>query len=1017
MNDFQDFELRPKRARPAQSAHSSGTFGRGLLSGFFAFIALTAFGLGALLIGYAFVAQDLPLPSELANRASSFQSIRIYDREGNLLNEALGADEAGNEGRRTYVPLTRVPLHMQQATIATEDANFYEHRGIDPVALARALYYAVQERSIVSGASTIPQQLVKMVFLTPERTIWRKVREAVLASEISRTYDKSDILEIYLNELYYGNLAYGVEAAARTYFDKDVAELTLAESALLAGLPQLPAVYDPYTAPDKAKQRQGVVLGLMTEQGHITPQQATDAWLEPLVYAPLSYDLKSPHFTLYVRQQLETLLPQLIDEGPSTISQLGLEVTTTLDPALQEIAQQAVREHVGTLAQHNASNGALVAMDPRTGEILTMVGSADFDDVEIDGQVNMALAPRQPGSSIKPLVYLSTFEQPDMPVQERWTPGTLVADIEEEFPDGANPPYRPTNYDMQEHGIVTVREALGSSFNIPAVRALQQTGIPNFLNLAQRLGITTLTRPDYGLSLSLGAGEIPLLEMTGAFATLANQGRYLPPVAIRQIRSSDGSEIICGAGADRPCGPVVPEGGVEVVNPVDAYLITHILSDNEARAQVFGPNSPLRLLGPGGQERPAAAKTGTTNDVRDVLTMGYTPHLVTGVWVGNADRTEMQNLSGLRGAAPIWNRFMTAALADEPPVEFTVPPGVREFEVCADTGTLPSEACPRTRRLPFAEDRPPLPPEHDLYQKVRIDTTTEQLATEFTPPEAIEEKVFKVYPEPYRQWAIDHGIAQPPTDESDVFTFEPDVVIRQPVEGETVSGVIAVIGTANVPAFASYELQYGVSHDPGAFSLPFTGPFGAPMINGVLGQWDVSALNDGPYTLRLLVRDQTGREHEQRVRVFVARPAPTPLPSPTWTPPLPAPPLTPVPTQPPVLPTATPVTAPTAPPNVQPTVPPAELPTDTPGVAPTDTPVLPPTDTPVFFETQPASGEATPTWTPEPQSSEPDTTEPDVSASATNDDGQSVQSAGESETPDGLPAVITNTPLLGMAIQ
>lgn len=945
---------------PSGAPQEGGTFRRGLMSGFFAFIALGAFGLGLMLIGYAVIAADLPLPSELESRASSFQSVRIYDRNENLLNETLGSDESGNQGRRTYVDIERIPLHMQQATTATEDANFYRHRGVDPVALARALYYAVLERSIVSGASTIPQQLVKMVFLTPERTLVRKVREAILASEISRRYSKDEILEIYLNEVYYGNLAYGVEAAARTYFDKDVAELSLAESALLAGLPQLPAVYDPYIAPDSAKKRQGVVLSLMAEQGYITPEQADAAWAEQLNYVPLSYDLKSPHFTLYVRQQLETLLPQLLDESPSTVSQLGFEVITTLDPELQEQAQQIVRQQVGTLAAHNASNGALVSMDPTTGEILTMVGSADFDNVEIDGQVNMALAPRQPGSSIKPLVYLSTFEQPDLPPDQRWTPGTLVADIEEDFPDGANPPYRPTNYDLQEHGIVTVRDGLASSFNIPAVRALEQTGLPNFLNLAERLGITTLTREDYGLSLSLGAGEIPLLEMTAAYSTLANGGRYLPPVAIRQIRYRDpdtGSEsIVCGIGADVTCGPQVPAGGVQVVDPVYAYLITHILSDNEARSQVFGPNSPLRLLAPNGQERPAAVKTGTTNDVRDVLTMGFTPQLVTGVWVGNADRSEMQNLSGLVGAAPIWNAFMTAALADQPPVVFTVPPGVRDYEVCADTGTLPSEACPRTRRLPFAESNPPLPPEQDLYQVVRLDKTTGQLATEFTPPEAIEEKVFKVYPEPYREWAEQHGIAQPPADASDVYTFQPEVSIRQPVDGETVSGVIAVVGTANVPAFASYELQYGVSHDPGAFSAPIVGPHGAPMINGVLGQWDVRGLNDGPYTLRLLVRDQNGTEYEQRARVFVVQPTVTPLPSPTWT----APPL-PTATQP-IPPTNTPFVVPTDTPTVVEPVPtntPAvvePVPTDTPFVVPTDTPdvVEPvPTDTPVVIEPVP----------------------------------------------------------------
>ena len=988
MDQFELIQKNKPTPRVPQPLTRGGTFGRGLISGVFAFIALAAFGLGLLLIGYVYVVnlgEGLPTPDQLAKRASQFQSIRIYDRDGGLLNERLGADEGGREGRRTSVPLSRISPFLQQATIATEDANFRNHQGVDPVALLRALYYAIIERSIVSGASTIPQQLVKMILLSPEQTMTRKIREAILATEVSRLYNKEEILALYLNELYYGNLAYGAEAAAHTYFDKDVSELTLGEAALLAGLPQLPAVYDPYTAPDRAKKRQGVVLSLMVEQGYISQQQADDAWLEPLQYTPISFDLKSPHFTLTVRQELETLLPQLLGAESGDINKLGLEVVTTLDPRKQAEAEQTVAQVIGGLAANNASNGALVSIDPRTGEVLALVGSADFDNVEISGQVNMALAPRQPGSSIKPLVYLSTFEQPDAPVDQRWTPGSLVADIEEDFPDGANPPYRPTNYDSREHGVITVRDALASSFNIPAVRALQKTGLPNFLNLAQRLGITTLTRPDYGLSLSLGAGEIPLIEMTGAFATLANQGRYLPPVTIREIRYTTPppgvDAIICQIGSEKPCGPQVPPEGVQVVSAVDAYLITSILSDNEARTPVFGANSALRLVAPNGQERPAAVKTGTTNDVRDALTLGFTPQLATGVWVGNSDNSPMINLSGVGGAAPIWNRYMTAALADQEPQPFVMPPGVREVEVCADTGTQPSSACPRTRRLPFAEDRLPLPPEKDMYQKVRLDKNSGQLATDLTPPEAIEEKVFKIYPEPYRKWAEEHGIAQPPSNGDGASTSQPEVFIRQPVEGETIWGVLAVIGTANVPNFASFELQYGVSHDPGAFSPPIAPPSGAPVIDGVLGQWDVTGLGDGPYTLRLLVRDQAGAQFESRVRVIIARPTATVEPSPTWTPPA-----TLTPTATPLLPTETPTSLPAELPTETPTALNA-VPTNTPVVPPTPAPVIPtdtppppvelPTDTPtapppaeIVPTNTPDPLAPTPTWTPEAQSSE-----------------------------------------------
>lgn len=901
------YDLVPRE--PAPAAPPRPTFGRGLLSGALVFLVFAVFALGMSIIGYAMIASDLPAPGELRNRASTFQTTRIYDRAGNLLNETFDP----NTGRRTVVPLAEMSPYLVQATIATEDANFFAHRGVDPVALARALYYAVREGDVVSGGSTIPQQLVKMVMLSPERTIRRKINEAILSSEISRRYTKEQILEIYLNELPYGNLAYGADAAAQTYFGKDVRELTLAEAALLAGLPQLPAYYDPYTHPDRAKARQSVVLGLMVEQGVISATEADAAWAEPLVYQPVAFNLEAPHFTLFVRQELESIL------GPEALYQTGLEVFTTLDPELQAAAERIVAEQVAKLADRNASNGALVALRPNTGEILALVGSADFDNVEIDGQVNMALAPRQPGSSIKPFVYLAAFEQPDKPATERWTPGTLVADIKEEFPDGANPPYVPVNYDGQEHGMVTVRTSLGSSFNIPAVRALQAVGLEPFLALAQRLGITTLTRPDYGLSLSLGGGEVPLLELTGAYAVLANGGVQTPPVSILEIRNGAG-ETLCKLESDQPCQPGEPR---QAVSPVDAFLVTDILRDNEARTPAFGPNSLLRL------NRPAAVKTGTTNDFRDNLTVGYTPQLVTGVWVGNADNSPMRNISGVSGAGPIWNQFMTAALSDEPALEFTPPPGVRQVEVCGDTGARPSQACPERRQWWFADDRLPLPPEKDLWQVVRLDRNSGQAATEFTPGDAIEERAFKIYPARYRQWAEEHGIPQPPPGAvpEEVATVAPgetppalpqtapEVAIREPAEGWVLDGVVNVIGSANVANFAGYELQYGVSHNPGAFSLPFVGG-GAPVVNGLLGQWDTRGLDNGPHTLRVLVRDQAGSLYEARVRVFIEhRPTPvpptdTPVPAPTatWTP---FPTETPLPTVT-ALPTDTPVPAPTA---------------------------------------------------------------------------------------------------------
>jgi membrane peptidoglycan carboxypeptidase len=443
--------------------------------------------------------------------------------------------------------------------------------------------------------------------------------------------------------------------------------------------------------------------------------------------------------------------------------------------------------------------------------------------------------------------------------------------------------------------------------------------------------------------------------LTAAYGALANGGRRTAPVTILKITDSQ-DNALCELGTERPCQP--SNGRAEqVVDPVDAFLITDILSDNAARSAAFGPNSVLRL------DRPAAVKTGTTNDFRDNLTVGFTPQLVTGVWIGNADNSEMRNISGVTGAGPIWNQFMTAALAGEPAMSFDPPAGVAQFEVCADTGVLFGPACPQSRRQYFATDRPPLPAEQDLYQVIRLDKVTGRLATEFTPQGAIEEKTFKVYPEPYRRWAEQHGIPQPPLDESDVFDFGPELAIRQPIEGEIVSGVVQVFGTANAPAFSSYEIQYGVSHDPGAFSPPISGPYAAPLLDGILGEWDTRGLNPGPHTLRLVVRDTFGSEYEFRVRLFVEQPTPTPLPTATWTP---------------IPPTATWTPEP-------PTPEPTDIPTNTPQPAPTETPMPTEEPTPTLEPTS-ALPEDSPTPTEEPTATVEQTPTPpeDTPAAATH---------------------------------
>jgi len=865
--------------------------------------------------GYVHIARQLPPPDELRGRAATFASTKIYDRNGALLWEVFGP------GKRTLVELDDISLYLRQATIATEDQHFYQHPGFDPIGIVRAIYQNVTEGEIVSGASTIPQQLARAVLLSPEerseQSLRRKVREAILAIEITNRYPKDTILEIYLNEIYYGNLAYGIEAAAETYFGKTARDLTLAEAALLAGLPQSPAVYDPYTNPEAAKARQSVVLNLMVEQGYITPAQAEAARQEELHYAPQNYTMTAPHFVVYVQQLLEERY------GAEALHRGGLQVYTTLDPRLQALAERVAKEKIAALKDRHATNAALVALRPDTGEILAMLGSVDFNDPTIDGQVNVALRPRQPGSSIKPVTYVAAFER-------GWTPASLIWDVETEFPDGANPPYKPQNYDNKFHGPVLLRQALACSYNVPAVKTLNAIGLPAMLEMAHRLGIQSLNRVDYGLSLTLGGGEVTLLEMTGAYAVFANGGRRVPPVAILRVEDSQG----------RVLEEYTPPQGEQVISPEHAYLITDILADNQARIPAFGAHNVLEL------SRPAAAKTGTTTDWRDAWTLGYTPDLVVGVWVGNSDNTPMDHVPGSRGAGPIWHDFMEEALADTPVHEFVRPPGIVEMEICADSGARPSEVCPHRRMEIFAANQPPLGPEHDFHQLIPIDYTTGARATEFCPPELVTERYFVVYPPEGLAWAEAHGIQQPPTHTCPVHTFPAEVKLYQPLPDEVLQGVVPVVGRVRMPDFAQYFVEYGIGDNPLGWGR-VSGPHQTQVEGGLLTEWDTTRVKNGVFTLRVVAYDHHGVSTEARVRVVVANPTPTPTSTPTDTP---TPTNTPTPTDTPT-PTSTPTPTPTPTATATPTA------TLTPTITPTITPTSAPTSAP--------TGTSTPTPSPE----------------------------------------------------
>jgi membrane peptidoglycan carboxypeptidase len=675
--------------------------------------------------------------------------------------------------------------------------------------------------------------------------------------------------------------------------------------------------------------------------------------------------------------------------GPALLAKGGLKIYTTLDPKLQAIAEQEVAAQVQKLNSQHATDGALVAVRPATGEVLAMVGSADFNNEKIGGQINMAVAPRQPGSSIKPLTYLTAFSLPPAKVDDKtepndtisalepagaWTPATAILDIQTEFPDGnGRPPYVPKNYDSKEHGIVSVRTALANSYNIPAVKALQHVGLDKLKDTATKMGITTLTRPDYGLALTLGGGEVTLLEMTGAYATLANGGSRAPLNEIACVIDASNQPIWRGNAADQVQGcqaakgnaPLLvnPEPAKPAVDPQSTYLITSILSDLEARRPAFGPSAELLGL----PDRQAAAKTGTTNDNRDGWTLGYTPDLAVGVWVGNADYTVMKDVAGSVGAAPIWHNVMQRALQGVPAKQFPVPQGIQHSTVCADTGTLPSEACPAQREEVFASDRGPLPARFDLHQRLRVDKVTGQLATEFTPADRVETKDFLVFPPRYRDWAKNHGFMQPDVDLRK-YAFPPELTLSSPAQNSQVSGSIPVTGRVHLPDPLVWRLEYGVGPNPIGWGVLKDAQNGD--MDGNVTDWDTGQTaakhDERDFSLRLAAYDPSNAAYPVAVSnvVYVLVESPTPTATETASP-SPMPTATPIPS--PTTPAAT-ATAPATATNVPvPTAPPSETPMASPTTAPTASTTAtagpaPATPTPaidavVATISQPANGE------------------------------------------------------------
>jgi penicillin-binding protein 1C len=933
---------RRRAASSGKKKDARGCLVKALIIGLFALVLLLVIGAAFLVYQYFTIAATLPSIEDIKSHAAQFETTRFYDRNGDLLYEMIDP----NAGRRTYVPLNEISPYVIAATIAVEDKEYYNHPGFDPVALARALVQNYLSGEVVSGASTITQQLARGLFMTDaeatEISVRRKAREIILSAEMTRRYSKDEILELYLNEFNYGNLAYGIEAAAETYFNTTASQLNLSQAAFLAGLPQAPGIYDIFTNRDAtlyrnkqvliamyevSKEKNCIYVSTTAERICVSAQEAADAYVasEDYPFEQKANPMVYPHWVNYIRYLLESKY------DAQTIYRSGFRVYTTLDPQLQQMAEVAVREQVAAMVDKNATDGALVAIQPKTGQILAMVGSADFYNDAIAGQINMTLRPRQPGSSIKPLTYAAAFEK-------GWTAATLIWDVPSEFPPSGDPndtrePYVPVNYDGKAHGPVTVRSALANSYNIPAVKALQFVGIyddPNtkeqdgLIAFARRMGISTLDRNDYGLSLTLGGGEVTLLDMTSAFSVFANNGQRVEPVAITRIEDYQGNLIF---------ETKEPEP-VQVIRAEHAYIINSILSDTKARAPMFGTNSILNL------SFTAAAKTGTTNDYRDNWTIGYTPDLAVGVWVGNADYTPMVNTSGVSGAAPIWAKVMEYAvpyLTGGNPSAFVQPEGIVEKVICTASGTEPSEYCTDQRSEIFAHDQLPLPKSEDLWKRVALDTWTNLLESPACTGFTAEKFVLNVTDEFAKKWitgssqgqnwAKSVGFEDPiifiPTRVCKAEDPRPNLVFvglddRQAVTTNPLEFYAVVNATAH---FKSFYLEYGEGDNPSSWMRLVEEGGNASGQPQKMLTWDLSGLPSGTVTLRLFMKSDDNGYAEKLLRLNIQVPTRTPTPT--------------------LTPTATSTPTPTSTVTLTPS--PSATPSPTMTPSPTETPTLTPT--------------------------------------------------------------------------
>jgi penicillin-binding protein 1A len=631
------------------------------------------------------------LPRSLPNVAAleSFQPMqgtKVYDDNDELITEF-------HVERRIFVPLAHIPRALRDAVLATEDHRFYQHWGIDPIGIGRAVWQNYRRGRVVEGGSTITQQLTKVLFLTPDKSLERKLKEAVLALELERRYSKDRILEMYLNQIYFGHGAYGVEAAARTYFGKSVSELNVREAALIAGLPRAPSAYSPFDHADAAKRRREVVLRRLVEYGALKEDEGkrlarTDLGLIP----PERRRTTGQYFLEYVQQTLEAKY------GADMVFKGGLNVYTTLSPPMQLAAEQSLREGLKALEGRSKTarpgehpEGAVVTIEPQTGYVRALVGGYDFFRSEFNRAVQ---ARRQPGSAFKPFVYIAALES-------GFTPATRIEDAPVAYPVGGGTVWKPENYDRKFRGSTTLQQAIEESVNVVTVKLQERVGVNRTVQVARRLGVTSPL--DVNLSMALGTSDLTLLEMTSAYGVLANQGVWMSPTTIRYVTNAQGQLL----------EEHVPQGR-EAVSAETAYVITHMLRGVVER----GTGQAAKTLG-----RPIAAKTGTTNDYSNAWFIGFTPKLATGVWVGyDRPRSLGKDETGSRVAVPIWVSYMGKVLGDSPKEDFTVPERIVLLPVDLDPsnecvrvvtmafvrGTEPASTCgPRRQSVPSGPPGPP----------------------------------------------------------------------------------------------------------------------------------------------------------------------------------------------------------------------------------------------------------------------------------------------------------------------